>query len=45
MGRLLTVGHGTLDKTALSTLLSGARDRALVVGRPVPGSRHIPYDS
>ena len=42
MGRLLTVGHGTLDQTALSTLLSGARVRLLVDVRRFPGSRHNP---
>lgn len=42
MGRLLTVGHGTLDHAALATLLSGAGVELLVDVRRFPGSRHNP---
>lgn len=42
MGRLLTVGHGALDQTALSTLLIDARVNLLVDVRRFPGSRHNP---
>ena len=42
MGRLLTVGHGTLDRDALGTLLAGAGTDLLVDVRRFPGSRHNP---
>ena len=42
MGRLLTVGHGTLDRTALAALLAGAGTDLLVDVRRFPGSRHNP---
>lgn len=42
MGRLLTVGHGTLDRDALSALLAGAQTDLLVDIRRFPGSRHNP---
>lgn len=42
MGRLLTVGHGTLDRDALGTLLAGAGADLLVDVRRFPGSRHNP---
>lgn len=42
MGRLLTVGHGTLDRHALAALLTGAGADLLVDVRRFPGSRHNP---
>lgn len=42
MGRLLTAGHGTLDRDALGTLLAGAGTDLLVDVRRFPGSRHNP---
>lgn len=42
MGRLLTVGHGTLGRDALSTLLTDAHSDLLVDVRRFPGSRHNP---
>jgi uncharacterized protein (DUF488 family) len=42
MGRLLTVGHGTLDRDALATLLTDAGVELLVDVRRFPGSRHNP---
>jgi uncharacterized protein (DUF488 family) len=42
MGRLLTVGHGTLDREALAALLTGAGTDLLVDIRRFPGSRHNP---
>jgi uncharacterized protein (DUF488 family) len=42
MGRLLTVGHGTLDRAALSALLTAAATDLLVDIRRFPGSRHNP---
>lgn len=42
MGRLLTVGHGTLDRDALGALLAGAQTDLLVDIRRFPGSRHNP---
>ncbi len=42
MGRLLTVGHGTLDRQALADLLTGAATDLLVDIRRFPGSRHNP---
>jgi uncharacterized protein (DUF488 family) len=40
MGRLLTVGHGTLDRHALGALLSEAGASLLVDVRRFPHSRH-----
>ena len=40
MGRLLTVGHGTLDRDSLATLLTDAGVELLVDVRRFPGSRH-----
>lgn len=42
MGRLLTVGHGTLDRTGLGALLADAGTDLLVDVRRFPGSRHNP---
>jgi uncharacterized protein (DUF488 family) len=42
MGRLLTVGHGTLDRDALAALLTDAHVDLLVDIRRFPGSRHNP---
>ena len=42
MGRLLTLGHGTLDRAALTSLLDDARVTALVDVRRFPGSRRNP---
>lgn len=42
MGRLLTAGHGTLDRDALAALLVGAGTELLVDVRRFPGSRHNP---
>ena len=42
MGRLLTVGHGTLDRDALAALLTDAGVELLVDVRRFPGSRHNP---
>lgn len=42
MGRLLTVGHGTLDRQALAALLEGAGADLLVDVRRFPNSRHNP---
>jgi uncharacterized protein (DUF488 family) len=42
MGRLLTVGHGTLDRASLGALLAGAGTGLLVDIRRFPGSRHNP---
>ena len=42
MGQLLTVGHGTLDRDALATLLTEAGVELLVDVRRFPGSRHNP---
>lgn len=42
MGRLLTVGHGTLDRDDLAALLTGAAVDLLVDVRRFPGSRHNP---
>lgn len=42
MGRLLTAGHGTLDREALAALLTGAGTELLVDVRRFPGSRHNP---
>ena len=42
MGRLLTVGHGTLDREGLAALLTGAGVDLLVDVRRFPGSRHNP---
>jgi len=42
MGRLLTVGHGTLDRDGLGTLLTEAGVELLVDVRRFPGSRHNP---
>ncbi|WP_210438778.1 DUF488 domain-containing protein [Nocardioides xinjiangensis] len=42
MGRLLTVGHGTLDRHALAELLTGAGADLLVDVRRFPNSRHNP---
>jgi uncharacterized protein (DUF488 family) len=42
MGRLLTVGHGTLDRAGLGTLLQEAGTDLLVDVRRFPGSRHNP---
>lgn len=42
MGRLLTVGHGTLDRTGLGALLADAGTDLLVDIRRFPGSRHNP---
>lgn len=42
MGRLLTVGHGTLDREALAALLTAAGTDLLVDIRRFPGSRHNP---
>src|SRR5690349_8585715 len=42
MGRLLTVGHGTLNRSAFSTLLSDAGVDLLLDIRRFPGSRHNP---
>ncbi|MGV0741454.1 DUF488 domain-containing protein [Mycolicibacterium sp. XJ870] len=39
---LMSVGHGTLDKTALTTLLSDAGVEAVVDIRRYPNSRHNP---
>ena len=40
--RLLTVGHGTLDRTGLGQLLRDAKVDQLVDVRRFPGSRHNP---
>jgi uncharacterized protein (DUF488 family) len=42
MGRLVTVGHGTLDRSALGALLADAGTDLLVDVRRFPGSRHNP---
>ena len=42
MGRLLTVGHGTLDRHGLAGLLTGAGTDLLVDIRRFPNSRHNP---
>lgn len=42
MPRLLTVGHGALDRVALGALLSGAGVQVLVDVRRFPGSRNNP---
>jgi uncharacterized protein (DUF488 family) len=42
MGRLLTVGHGTLDRDALARLLADTGVELLVDVRRFPGSRHNP---
>ena len=42
MGRLITVGHGTLDRAALGALLTGAGVDLLVDVRRFPGSRRNP---
>ncbi|MCD6638979.1 MAG: DUF488 domain-containing protein, partial [Nocardioides sp.] len=42
MGRLLTVGHGTLDRDALGQLLAQAQVDLLVDVRRFPGSRRNP---
>lgn len=42
MGRLLTVGHGTLDRDALAGLLIRVGTDLLVDVRRFPGSRHNP---
>lgn len=42
MGRLLTVGHGTLDRHGLAELVAGAGVDLLVDVRRFPGSRHNP---
>ena len=42
MGRLLTVGHGTLDRQALADLLGDAGTDLLVDIRRFPNSRHNP---
>ena len=42
MGQLLTLGHGTLDRDALTTLLTDAGVGLLVDVRRFPGSRHNP---
>ena len=42
MGRLLTVGHGTLDRAGLGALLTRAGMDLLVDIRRFPGSRHNP---
>ncbi len=42
MGRLLTVGHGTLDRDALARLLADTGVELLIDVRRFPGSRHNP---
>jgi uncharacterized protein (DUF488 family) len=42
MGRLLTVGHGTLDRSGLSALFKDAHVALVVDVRRFPGSRHNP---
>jgi uncharacterized protein (DUF488 family) len=42
MARLLTLGHGTLDRDALGSLLADAGTDLLVDVRRFPGSRHNP---
>ena len=42
MGRLLTVGHGTLDRHGLGSLLTAAGADLLVDVRRFPHSRHNP---
>jgi len=42
MGRVLTLGHGTLNRDGLADLLLGAGVGALVDVRRFPGSRHNP---
>jgi uncharacterized protein (DUF488 family) len=44
MGRLLTVGHGTLDREALAALLTTAGTDLLVDVRRCPGSRHEAFE-